>query len=43
MPQGEGFTQLGWALDLTRKAEGFIIATRAQAPAVTLRIRLENP
>lgn len=40
---GTGFEQLGWALDLSRRAEGFIIATRAQAPAVSLRIRLETP
>lgn len=38
-----GFEQLGWALDLSRRAEGFIIATRAQAPAVSLRVRLETP
>lgn len=42
-PAGTGFEQLGWALDLSRRAEGFIIATRAQAPAVSLRIRLEIP
>lgn len=41
-PGGTGFEQLGWALDLSRRGEGFIIATRAQAPAVSLRIRLET-
>jgi outer membrane lipoprotein LolB len=40
---GDGFEQLGWTLDLSRRAEGFITAVRAQAPAVTLRIRLEAP
>ena len=43
LPEGTGFTQLGWTLDLARRAEGFIIATRTQPPAVTLRIRLETP
>lgn len=38
-----GFEQLGWSIDLGRQAEGFIIASRAQAPAVTLRVRLDNP
>jgi outer membrane lipoprotein LolB len=36
------FEQLGWTLDLRRHAEGFLTATRARAPAVTLRIRLET-
>lgn len=38
-----GFEQLGWQLDLSRRAEGFIIAVRARPPAVTLRIRLDAP
>jgi outer membrane lipoprotein LolB len=42
-PSGDGFEQLGWVLDLSRRAEGFITATRAQPPAVSLRIRLETP
>jgi outer membrane lipoprotein LolB len=40
---GAGFEQLGWQLDLSRRAEGFIIAVRARPPAVTLRIRLDAP
>ena len=39
----DGFEQLGWALDLSRRTEGFIVAVRARPPAVTLRIRLETP
>lgn len=37
------FEQLGWTLDLSRHGEGFLTATRARAPTVTLRIRLEAP
>jgi outer membrane lipoprotein LolB len=42
-PAAEGFEQLGWTLDLGRRAEGFITALRHQPPAVSLRIRLDNP
>lgn len=41
--QADGFEQLGWALDLSRRAEGFIVAVRTRPPAVTMRIRLETP
>lgn len=37
---GDGFSQLGWALDTSRLPEGLLVATRAGAPAVTLRVRL---
>ncbi|GAB4121915.1 MAG: hypothetical protein Fur0014_21460 [Rubrivivax sp.] len=40
-PDPLGFTQLGWTLDLSRRAEGFIIALRERPPAVTLRLRLD--
>lgn len=38
-----GFEQLGWTLDLTRWGEGFVVAHRAAAPAVTLRVRVSPP
>lgn len=40
---GEGFEQLGWQVQLARRAEGFIEARRASAPAVLLRIKLDAP
>jgi outer membrane lipoprotein LolB len=40
-PEAQGFAQLGWTLDLSRRAEGFIIALRERPPAVTLRLRLD--
>ena len=36
-----GFSQLGWQVDLSGRAEGRMTAVRASAPAVTVRIRLE--
>lgn len=39
----EGFEQLGWQVQLARRAEGFIEARRAAAPAVQLRIKLDAP
>lgn len=42
-PTAARFEQLGWSIDLERRDEGFIIATRAQPPAVTLRVRLDPP
>jgi outer membrane lipoprotein LolB len=42
-PNGAGFEQLGWAVDLARFDEAWIVATRAAAPAVTLRARLDRP
>lgn len=38
---GTGFVQLGWAVDLSRHAEGRIEARRSQPPAVTVRIVLD--
>jgi outer membrane lipoprotein LolB len=38
-----GFAQLGWAVDLARWNDGWIVARRAApAPAVTVRARLER-
>lgn len=39
---GGGFEQLGWAVDLSRHAEGRIEARRSRPPAVTVRIVLDN-
>ena len=38
-----GFEQLGWLVQLARRAEGLIEARRATAPAVLLRVKLEAP
>ncbi len=38
-----GFQQLGWHIELSRQAEGWIEARRASPPAVDLRVRLEPP
>lgn len=38
-----GFEQLGWQIGLARYAEGWLEVTRAAAPAVTVRARLERP
>ncbi|MCA0174686.1 MAG: outer membrane lipoprotein LolB [Proteobacteria bacterium] len=40
---GQGFDQLGWAVDLTRHAEGELRATRAAPPALSLSVRLDRP
>lgn len=38
-----GFEQLGWAIDLARWHEGWVVARRpAPAPAVTVRARVER-
>ncbi len=39
----DGFEQLGWTVSTAALAEGQIVARRAAAPAVTLRVRLDNP
>lgn len=36
------FEQLGWDIDLSRFADGLLVAQRAAAPVVTLRVRLER-
>lgn len=40
-PADDGFEQLGWRLDLSRQDQGFVVATRAAPPAVSLRVRLD--
>ena len=38
-----GFQQLGWAVSLARFDEAWIAAQRDQAPAVTMRAKLDRP
>jgi outer membrane lipoprotein LolB len=40
-PPAEGFEQLGWTIDLSRRAAGWIEARRSAPPAVLLRVRLD--
>ena len=42
-PGPDGFEQLGWRVDLARRAEGWVLARRDAPPAVMLRIRLDVP
>jgi outer membrane lipoprotein LolB len=42
-PAEKGFEQLGWSVSLARFDEGWVTARRAQAPAVTVRARLDKP
>jgi outer membrane lipoprotein LolB len=39
----EGFEQLGWLVQTTRRPEGWIEARRSAAPAVWLRVKLDSP
>ena len=41
-PSGGGFEQLGWRIDLSRFAEGWVVAARDTAPALLVRARLEK-
>ena len=38
----EGFTQLGWQVDLSRFAEGWIEMHRSSPPAVRVRVKLDD-
>jgi outer membrane lipoprotein LolB len=38
----KGFEQLGWQVDLARRAEGWIEARRAAPPAVLMRVKLDG-
>ena len=38
-----GFEQLGWRIDLSRLAEGWVLAARDRAPALSVRARLDRP
>jgi outer membrane lipoprotein LolB len=41
--RADGFEQLGWTIDLARYAlDGLLLARREQAPAVSVRVRLER-
>lgn len=41
--RADGFDQLGWSVDLARYvADGVLLAQRQQAPAVSVRVRLER-
>jgi outer membrane lipoprotein LolB len=40
-PQLPGFEQLGWAVDTSRLADRWLIAQRALAPSVTIKVRLD--
>jgi outer membrane lipoprotein LolB len=42
-PTGAGFEQLGWAVDLARFGDGWVVARRERMPTVTVRARLEVP
>jgi len=42
-PAASGFEQLGWKVDLARFDQAAVAATRVQAPAVTVRAKLEQP
>jgi outer membrane lipoprotein LolB len=42
-PAEPGFRQLGWVVSLARFDEGLIAAQRPQAPAVTVRAKLDRP
>ncbi len=42
LPDGSGFEQLGWRIDLSKHKEGLILAQRPSEPAVTLRARIES-
>ena len=42
-PDGHGFSQLGWSVDLTRFADdALLLAHRPQPPAVDVRIKLDR-
>lgn len=42
-PDDPGFAQLGWVVSLARFDEGWVVARRERAPAVTVRARLDRP
>lgn len=42
-PFPEGFSQMGWRVDLSRFAQSVIVAERERAPKVLLRARLDRP
>lgn len=38
-----GFEQLGWHIDLSKFADGWVLAARELAPALSVRARLDRP
>jgi outer membrane lipoprotein LolB len=42
-PREGGFEQLGWTVTTSALADGQLLARRSAEPAVTLRVRLDNP
>jgi outer membrane lipoprotein LolB len=42
-PAEAGFEQLGWAVDLARFDEAWVVARRERAPVVTVRARMDRP
>jgi outer membrane lipoprotein LolB len=39
----DGFEQLGWRIDLSRFAQGWVLAARESAPAFSVRVKLDSP
>jgi outer membrane lipoprotein LolB len=37
----DGFEQFGWRIDLSRFAQGWVLAARERAPAVSVRVKLD--
>jgi outer membrane lipoprotein LolB len=42
-PVEAGFEQLGWSVNLARFDEAWIVATRARAPTVVVRAKVDRP
>ena len=42
-PAEPGFEQLGWAVSLARFDDAWVVATRARAPAVVVRAKVDRP
>jgi len=43
LPAEPGFEQLGWVVSLARFDQAWVVATRARAPAVTVRAKVDRP
>jgi len=43
LPRDGGFEQLGWHIDVSRFAEGWVLASRERAPVLSVRARLDRP
>ena len=43
LPAEPGFEQLGWVVNLARFDQAWVVATRARAPAVTVRAKVDRP